>query len=164
MSKKTVVSVFSRREEAEAAAERLGAHGIDRSDLSVRAEVDADEHAGRLASSDFAAPILPGRGVYPAVPVAGAAGPVLDLPGTDAPAGEVGQTSAASDRAAAAEAADVTSWLVGEGVDEKDAEGYAAHVRGGGAILLARCDEAEVATVVRVLQERGSPASGRRPV
>jgi hypothetical protein len=164
MSRKTVVSVFSRREEAEAAAERLSAHGIESSDVSVRADGDSAEHAGRLASSDFAAPILPGRGVYPAVPVSGAAGPVLDLPGTDAPASAVGQTSAVSDRAAATEAADVKSWLVGEGVDEKDAEGYAAHIRGGGAILLARCDEAEVATVVRVLQERGSPAQGQGPV
>jgi hypothetical protein len=113
-------------------------------------------------TADYAAPILPDRGVLPAVPVAGMAGPVLGTPGTDDLASDIGQASAVSDEAAARETGDLAAWLASEGVPEADARSYAERVRAGGTLLLARCDEGQVSQALRVLdQGTGGPALAR---
>jgi hypothetical protein len=144
MSNKTLVSVFPSRDEAEAAAERLAASGLDRSGLIIQSDLPQDGGDDGLTGPDYAAPILPGRPVYPAVPLPGAVNPVLGVPRPNQPATAIGEGSAASDRAVARELA---HWLASEG----DAREYAEQVRAGGALLVARCDEEQLANALGVL-------------
>jgi hypothetical protein len=154
MSKKIKSSLFENHEQAEITASRLENAGIGSDHISVTSDTPPHEHRPGSDSARYAAPLLVGVPVYPAVPIAGVTGPRLGIAGSHA---RTALTSADADRTAGTRVSEIAGWLVAEGVDRSDAEAYAEGVRRGGALLTVRCDEAEVDRVVSI-------ADGDRPL
>lgn len=153
MTKKIVASLFESADRAKAVARSLEAAGVPREAISLFSDI-GPEHAAGGTGPDYAAPVLPGAPVLPVVPVAGAAGPILGVPGADM---RTGSASSEADRTVASGVGRLADWLADEGIDEDDARAYADGVRRGGALLAVRCDDSDVDRVVRIVDGDDAP-------
>lgn len=151
---RTIVGMFSLRDDAHAAVKDLIDHGFDPAEVSLiqrsstnghtpAASADEDAHMRRSMAVGGVAGLLAGASVFfiPGI------GPIVALGGLVATAvGGVGGAFLGNLVGA------ITAW----GVSEDTAERYVEHVRTGGTLVAVRTDDARIADAESILRGHGS--------